>query len=678
MKTSTTGTIDFAHLQELARSGADGLRAALEEIDLRAARDPQLHARVAQLAESAGDVERAVLEYNLSLRDAPDQPEILRRLAEVRLDQGEVQRAIRCLHRLLELIPEDQETRERLIRCHVESGSREAALALLEEAGAGPRWAALRRELTNDAGPREIAPGSELVRGEELPEPSDGECITFAHAFAGREAVYARQWSSPTGKQGYTPVHEPFTPQVARRHLLGDFTVGIYAIRRDDTVRWIVLDVDIAPAELKRVRDGRALEQLRRTTHRVALQLVDVCAAEGLEPILEDSGNKGRHLWLLLAEPAPAAAAKRAGERLLESAGRLDPAVRVEVFPRQARVSREDGLGNLVKLPLGIHRVSGRRCHLLRPDGAPVLAPFELITRARRVERSRVLALSAAERRSPVPGPAQARLPADTVVDPMLAPAGPPSDIGTPAGPEGLTLVPDAPLYDLETDEEVRWLRSRCAVIANILEQADGTHVLSNDERSVMTYTMGHLTRGAEAVNAVLDRVLNVDKASYLKSPLRGHPTSCPKIRSRLPATCARVGCDCVFDVVASYPHPLLHLEGLRSRARLEADGASLSGPAIERLARDWLKARGDLERLVEIVRSLEAQLVGLVRERGSIETAAGRLSLHGERLAVEATPPTRPGAGAARADEPQAVESPRTWGAVHALGEEPARRGDT
>ncbi|MBI2374963.1 MAG: tetratricopeptide repeat protein [Deltaproteobacteria bacterium] len=593
------------------------MRAALDALDSRPVVSPALHARLAQVAESVGDLDRAVLEYNLSLKAEPDQPAVLWRLAHLRLDQGQTDRAVRCLRRLLEAVPTHEEARELLARTLADSGAVPSAVLTANEAGT-PRFSELARELANRRARAE--PSEEPASAATAPRvPTEADVLTFVMAFSAREGVYARQWASPTGKAGYTPIHQPFTPQVARHHLLGDYTVGLYAVRRDNTVRWLAIDLDIASAELRKARDASTLTRLTKAVHKASLTIVDACAKVGLDALLEDSGHKGRHVWVLFEEPIPAGAAKRIGEWLVESAGELPGEVTAEVFPKQAKVTSADGLGNLIKLPLGVHQLSGRRCELLRAAGGLSRDPFGDLARARRAERAQLSELFAR-----VKGSAPA-----SVLMPEPAPA------------EGLSLVPADPPYSLAQDAEVSWLRARCAVLDYLVDQASSTHLLSNPERAVVTYTVGHLTSGARAVNAVFDGVMNVEASALLKSPLRGHPMSCPKIRARLPEISARVGCNCSFDAIASYPHPLLHLESLRARATLEQAPDEVSPAATERLVRDWVKLRADLERLAKLGSELESQLLAVVAARGSLSTAAGTLSVVGSKL--ELTPPAEP-----------------------------------
>lgn len=476
------------------------------------------HQQAAVAAEERGDLDAAVLELNLALRAQPSDVRVLWHLAEIRLDQGQLDRARRCLRRILELVPSHPEAVQ--------------LLASMDAGRAAP-------PTSDDDGEAPSPPGTEAAS-----PLADTDVLGFALTFAGRDGVYARQWASPTGKTGYSPVHEPFTPAVARRHLDGEITVGVYPVRHDYTSRWLCLDIDITVAARRAARTREARRQLDALAHDTARKLLDILARLHLPGLIEDSGGKGRHVWVLFEAPLPAVAAKRIGQHAVSLLDEVNRDVQVEVFPKQSRNLAPDQLGNLVKLPLGLHRGSQRRSTFLSPDGQVAREPLRVLAEQPRA--------SLAELRG------------------VLAGLGPSAAAhATQPGEPTSAAWPDiaVPSYRLVLDPEAAHLRSRCSVLRTLVERTIERRVISSHERNVVTYTLGHLSRGADAVNEVLSAALNVSPQDLLKRPLRGHPMSCPKIRSRVPELASEVGCDCVFDAAASYPHPLLHLSTLRARS---------------------------------------------------------------------------------------------------------------
>jgi hypothetical protein len=139
----------------------------------------------------------------------------------------------------------------------------------------------------------------------------------------------------------YRCVHAPLTPALLAGHLAGQLTLGHYVLDEQDQCRYAVIDADQP--------DG--LQSL------VALQ--QVLAARGLPTSLEAS-RRGGHLWLWLPQPTPAAQV-RAWLRPL-----CPP--NMELYPKQDHTA--GGYGSLIRLPLGVHRRSGRRYPFLVADPA--------------------------------------------------------------------------------------------------------------------------------------------------------------------------------------------------------------------------------------------------------------------------------------------------------------------
>lgn len=153
-------------------------------------------------------------------------------------------------------------------------------------------------------------------------------------ALVGNPDVYARQDDAGS----WFPVRERLTPAVIRRHRAGEITVGTYIVLPPDQARTLVFDIDspdMAEADTMVARLTKLLYTL------------------GLDYGVEFSGGKGYHIWVVADEYMDAAVLYRLGRGIREEAGY--PAL--EVFPKQTEVR---DLGNLVKLPGGIHRKTGK------------------------------------------------------------------------------------------------------------------------------------------------------------------------------------------------------------------------------------------------------------------------------------------------------------------------------
>ena len=163
--------------------------------------------------------------------------------------------------------------------------------------------------------------------------------------FVGRRDVFAQQNSEGQ----YRPVKRRLEAADLSDHLDGVKTYGTYVVL-GDKARFLCWDIDTG----EQYDVGR---------------IVTTLAELGLnrdEVGIEVSGNKGHHVWVLSRTWLPAGDLRRLGRVVAALAE-----VKCEVFPKQDKVV-EGGFGSLVKLPGGIHLVSGRPSEFLTEVPTPL------------------------------------------------------------------------------------------------------------------------------------------------------------------------------------------------------------------------------------------------------------------------------------------------------------------
>jgi hypothetical protein len=516
-------------------------------------------------------------------------------LADLALRLGRSSLAIRAWQLVLKAEPDRVEAWGALGQLHAERGEAERARVCLERAGLS-------------------APAPEAVEPEAPlpPGPTDVDLLRFAYLFAGREGVHARMWHDRQRGTGYSPVSEPLSPAVVRAHLHGSITAGVYLLRSDGTAGQLVLDLDARKAALERAEgDSGRSRALRARIDAEGLRLYRAVRALGFDPLFVDSGFKGRHLWLFLEPAPPAELLIEAGRGLIRRLGFRDPELALELFPKQGAV-REGGLGNLVKLPLGLHRRSGRWAALLDADGAPLADPF---ARLARVERTTLEALRAAGRPAASGEGVTDRIDEDK---PLAEKAPAPPTVPLVEGPAWTAA-------DFDTDAEVATLLEGCAPLRRLVKQALVERRLDRDGALVLVHTVGHLPRGPDAVNYLTDHVAGFPADQRMGARLRGSPVSCARIRSRLPALCPESDCRCTFPPRGTaYAHPLRHLD----------DGPRLERPRRRNLDELLRTVARQMERLAEA----EAEMVTLRRAAVAAlsEIPDGRWAVEGGEWALE------------------------------------------
>ncbi len=168
----------------------------------------------------------------------------------------------------------------------------------------------------------------------------------YAHTFISRTDLYPVQ--QPDGR--YITIHKPLDFNLITQHLLGHITLGVYLLDATSTAKSICLDADTDEA-------WQMLLTLTRT-----LQQQNI-------PVYPELSRRGGHLWLF-TEPLNGSFARRFGKQLLAEHHLSD----VELYPKQDQLV--SGPGSLVRLPLGIHRLTGRKYHFITPDGEPLAPTF--------------------------------------------------------------------------------------------------------------------------------------------------------------------------------------------------------------------------------------------------------------------------------------------------------------
>lgn len=207
---------------------------------------------------------------------------------------------------------------------------------------------------------------------------------TYLDTFVHRPDLYARQ----TSKGSYFIVRNPVSEDVIRAHLEGASTAGFYALKLDNTTRWVVLDADQDEGRERLQEDWKQL------------------TARGISAQLELS-RRGGHLWVLL-EPMAAHVARRVIFGALPDLGPT------EVFPKQDRLETRARVGSLMRGPLGIHRLTGQRYPFvdpisLKPVCTSIVATIDHLAEAPRITTAQAAELLAAlldEAKLPPAGPA--------------------------------------------------------------------------------------------------------------------------------------------------------------------------------------------------------------------------------------------------------------------------------
>jgi hypothetical protein len=520
--------------------GEKEFQKAYQQIDSLALNNCKIHIKIAAKFEEFGDSRSALKEYNLAVRDGCDDPAIYEKMAEYYSDLGKARNAIHFLELLLEKKPENFDAATKLGSIYEElellDKSRELYTRLLAKTG-DQRYQNQLKEIENTYF---VKAETEEIDGGPM---TDEVLLKFVDLFSGREGAYARQWVNEKGESGYAPVREHFTPAVAKNHLLGNHTVGVYQLRVNASVNWMAVDIDIDKKHREKMEKGEVSEEIMlslafQKAREVFIEFEDLA----IPAYIEFSGFKGYHVWAFFDDPIPAFHARAFLLRLLQTHVIPDKKINIEIFPKQVKV-KDNGLGNLIKLPLGLHRKTGKLAFFVDECGKKISDQWGFIKEIKKTSRDNFYQSSAHLKR---------KLPAKT----DLAV----TDATTPAAAANLT---EKKAFDPFTSAAFNFLTSKCEVLSHIVDQLHKTRTLGNDEKIILKFTLGNLDEGVELVNHLFGLLPDVKESELLKSKLAGNPISCPRIRKRLPQQTKYLKCSCDFGECGIYPNPLLHLKEL-------------------------------------------------------------------------------------------------------------------
>src|SRR5258708_6464588 len=182
-------------------------------------------------------------------------------------------------------------------------------------------------------------------------ELTDAHLLAYMLTFIPRTDLYHRQADNGDYYQVQKPVHIG----VVAAHLKGNITIGAYMLSPDNMAKSVVFDADEPAMWHKLMRMASALEDQ------------DI-------PVYRELSRRGGHLRLF-SPAVPGVDIRRFGKQLLRefhiSEFKKD-VPGVEIYPKQDKLV--SGPGSFVRLPLGIHRMTGKRYSFINHDGTP-LAP---------------------------------------------------------------------------------------------------------------------------------------------------------------------------------------------------------------------------------------------------------------------------------------------------------------
>ncbi len=347
----------------------------------------------------------------------------------------------------------------------------------------------------------------------------------FMSLFRGREDAFARQWADKNReKQGYIPVRHELMPSDINDHLRGSKTYGIYLLNGASQVHTGVIDVDLIKSLRQPEQYKKQSANIRRESIYLHQRILELSREHSLTSIAEVSGGKGYHFWFPVAEPVEAATMRKALQQLTTGLAGDVSCFNLEIFPKQDKISGK-GFGNLVKLPMGIHRVSGKPSWFVRAADREQQSQFEYLRSLTPTEPDALQKLAGTHKKAQV------------IVHPRHA-----------------KWAREYP--------ELAILSTRCAMLGQIIATTRTGKTLSVREEKILLGTLAHLPRGRHILHGLCSELPEYNRPllDYRISKVRGTVLGCKRIHSLLEQHTSDLPCRFAIQG-REYAHPLLHID---------------------------------------------------------------------------------------------------------------------
>jgi len=349
----------------------------------------------------------------------------------------------------------------------------------------------------------------------------------------------------------------------------------------------MAIDIDISKKLLLENKDHPVkINALLELTQTDANRIKSVCEEMDIKTYLEDSGYRGRHCWFFFEEPVPAKKARALANLIMRKAGEQSGGITWELFPGTDRLKNNQSL-HRIKIPLGLHPVSGRRSLFVDETGAAVADQggyLQLIKRIPLKQVENILVIE--EKKSEL--------------------------LDFPALKIEQVIQKDSALILEAQGALIKPVVTGCALIRHLIQKAESTNYLPHADRQALLFVLAHLgEEGIAYLHLVIACCLNYDAKITQKhvDRLPEKPISCGRLRERYPQLSATLKCNCRFNRLPNtYPSPVLHALKKNSTKKTK-----ISMPLVENAMPEKIEdEKGDIEAILKRMQNLRRQQQGI------------------------------------------------------------------
>jgi len=419
---------------------------------------------------------------------------------------------------------------------------------------------------------------------------------------AGREDNYCSEILIPNRGRKIESQNQPLTEQIIHSHLMGTTTVGTYIQRPNGTIHFIVFDIDVSKKILlQNQNDSVVLGSYMDKAYQTALLLSKKIAEMGIHGYIEFSGYRGYRVWIFMDSWIPVRYANMFFDYMDSVLPHTDD-ISLEYFPNKTRV-RSGKMGQVLKLPYGMHVKSGNRSYFLSDDAQPILNADAFLDAIELVPLNKIKEVLART--------------CNTTQKPQKTKKGNNADDISNLLESLGTLEPN-----------IQKVLENCTLMSYLCSKAHNTGYLTHFERLSVLYVFGHLGQdGKEFVHRIMEYTLNyqynVTEKFIRRIPER--PISCVKLRDQYRTITAEKGCNCAFKRTKScYPSPVLHAISSSSDV-----GEGITLPISRTLSKEKEKEVVEELNSHKNAQKIAAKILELRKQQRSIDKSIVKLENH-------------------------------------------------
>jgi hypothetical protein len=335
--------------------------------------------------------------------------------------------------------------------------------------------------------------------------------------FRGREDIFACQRKRENGDVWWEPIRLKLNRELILDHIAGNITIGIYPHLSENRTYLACFDIDVK-GEFIDLWKNHSVERKRmeKVLEEISDEFKKRLEDSGFSVIEEFTGGRGIHIWFFFEESVETKRVRRYMMEILKNIS-VPREFSIELFPKSDTL-KSNQVGNLIKLPLGIHQKTGMNSKIINCKDGKV---SEFLSKIRGGE----LMENLKKNDNVIPFPKDEKSAENSALNRVI---------------------------------------SGCSVLSSIINKIKNGEEITPKEEHVFIYILGLL--GKEGWDLAEGLLVSIGRnREEILEKLNGVPPTaigCKKIKKHLRDTIDEFDCNCVFSGDSSlYDSPLLYGE---------------------------------------------------------------------------------------------------------------------